>query len=108
MSIQVIDKSSGRYSVLRSFGIGRTEAELQHLEALARQYIAEKTGQSGTLFPEDGDMLTEEFVFTLSNSSLQVIGPELMFGRGVCFCPFSTCNNITSKKLTAYFIRTRM
>ncbi|MDR1594481.1 MAG: hypothetical protein LBS43_08375, partial [Prevotellaceae bacterium] len=81
VSIQVIDKSSGRYSVLKSFGIGRTEAELQHLEARSRQYIAEKTGQTETLFPEDEDLQTEEFVSTLCNSSLQVIGPELIFGR---------------------------
>jgi hypothetical protein len=73
--------SSGLYSAVRSFGIGRTEAELQRLESCARHYIAEKTGQTATLFPEDEDLLTEEFVFTLSNSSLQVIGPELIFGR---------------------------
>jgi hypothetical protein len=81
VSVQVIDKSSGRYSVVKSFGIGRTELELLRLEARARQFISEKTGLTATLFPDDDDLLAEGFVSTLSNSDLQVIGPELIFGR---------------------------
>ncbi|MDR1973333.1 MAG: hypothetical protein LBQ31_01515 [Bacteroidales bacterium] len=80
MSIQVIDKSQNRYRVMRSFGTGRTEAELSHLEAKAHQFIREKQEFIGSLFAEEDELYLEEFISGLSNSHLQVTGPELIFG----------------------------
>jgi hypothetical protein len=77
----VIDKSHGRYSVLQSFGTGRSESELLLLERRASPYIKEKEGFTQSFFEEDEDTLVHDFVSTLSNSQLQVIGPELIFVR---------------------------
>jgi transposase len=80
ISVQVIDKSHGRYRVLQSFGTGRSETELLLLERRASQYIREREGITHSLFEEDEDILVRDFVSTLSNAQLQVIGPELIFG----------------------------
>lgn len=80
ISVQVISKHGGRYKVVRSFGVGRSEQELVRLEEHARQYISEQQGFSGELFPCEEDVVLEEFLSTLHNRHLQVVGPELIFG----------------------------
>jgi len=81
VSIQVITKSRGRYEVSCSFGTGRTESELHCLEEKARQYIKEREGLINDLFADEDELKLEEFISTLSNHQLHVIGPELIFGR---------------------------
>ncbi|MDL2239881.1 IS1634 family transposase, partial [Bacteroidales bacterium OttesenSCG-928-L14] len=80
-SIHVVSKQCGKYKFIRSFGTGRTELELQFLENKARQFIQEQKGQTISLFESAEDVFLEDFISTLSNSQLQVIGPELIFGR---------------------------
>ena len=80
VSVQVIDKSDGRYRVVRSFGTGRTEIEIVRLEESARQFIKEKEGLTRGLFDDEDELKLETFVCSLSNAQLQVIGPELIFG----------------------------
>lgn len=80
VSVQVIDKSSGRYKVAKSFGTGQTEVEISHLEDLARQFIREKTGLTHGLFDDEDELKLTTFISSLSNAQLQIIGPELIFG----------------------------
>ena len=80
-SVQVISKQAGVYHVLRSFGAGRTEQELAGLEEVAKQFINEREGFVGELFPSDEDTRLDAFVSSISNAQIQVIGPELIFGR---------------------------
>lgn len=80
VSVQVIDKSDGRYRVIKSFGIGRSEIEIVRLEESARQFIKEKEGLTRGLFDDEDELKLETFVSSLSNAQLQVIGPELIFG----------------------------
>jgi transposase len=81
VSVQVISKRRGQYKVLQSFGIGRTEIEIVRLEEKARQFIREQSGLSSELFVNEEELKLENFISTLSNNQLQVIGPELIFGR---------------------------
>ena len=80
VSVQVISKLRGGYKVFRSFGVGRTEIEITRLEETARQFIREQTGLTNELFENEDEVKIENFVSTLSNHQLQVIGPELVFG----------------------------
>ncbi|WP_423129995.1 IS1634 family transposase [Gaoshiqia sp. Z1-71] len=80
VSVHVIDKSQRRYRVIKSFGTGRTEAEIVRLEEKARQYIREQTGMSLSLFEDEDEIKLEGFLSNISNSQIQVIGPELVFG----------------------------
>jgi len=80
VSVQMIHKKSGAYKVLKSFGVGRTEAELTQLERQARQFMREYQGLTGSLFADGEELFLEEFLSTMSNSHIRVIGPELIFG----------------------------
>jgi len=81
VSVQVIGKHTGRYKVMRSFGTGRTEQELALLEEQARQFIVEKQGFAGELFVDEEESRLEDFLSTIHNTQVQVVGPELIFGR---------------------------
>ena len=78
-SVQVIDKSHRSYRV-KSFDVGHTEMEICRLEEKARQYILERQGLANGLFEDEDEIKLETFLSSLSNSQLQVIGPELIFG----------------------------
>jgi transposase len=80
ISVQVIDKSRGHYQVIKSFGTGGTEAEVLRLEDTARQYIRERTGTNLLLFEYEDELKLRKFISTISNSQIQVIGPEIIFG----------------------------
>lgn len=79
-SVLVVDKPHRDYKVLRNFGHSFDEIEIGKLVSEAEQYILEKTGLTNSLFPEEEDEMILEFASTISNSHIQAIGPELIFG----------------------------
>jgi transposase len=81
VSVQVISKHTGKYQVMRSFGVGRTEQELVRLEEHAHHFIRLQSGFVGELFGDEDDARLEDFLCTINNTEIQVIGPELIFGR---------------------------
>ena len=81
VSVQVIAKKRGLNKVIQSFGVGRTEIEIVRLEEKARQFIRERQGLTNELFEKEDELKLESFISSLSNNQLQVIGPELIFGR---------------------------
>jgi len=81
VSVQVISKHTGSYQVIRSFGVGRSEQEVVRLEEHARQFICAQEGFVGRLFAEEEDVRLEDFLSTITNTQVQVIGPEVIFGR---------------------------
>jgi transposase len=80
VSVQIIDKSKGRYRVIKSFGTGNTEIEIVRLENDARQYVRELTGMNRSLFEDEDEVRLINFVSNITNSQIRVIGPELIFG----------------------------
>ena len=80
ISVHVIDKSDGTFRVVKSFGTVRSEDELPRIEEEAHRYIRELHGPELDLFPSERDATIRDFLSTLSNSQLQVIGPELIYG----------------------------
>ena len=79
-SVLVVDKSHDAYKILKNFGYSNNEIEISSMVSRAEEYILEKTGLSLSLFPDEEDILITEFASSLSNSQIQVIGPELIFG----------------------------
>jgi transposase len=79
-SIQIVSKRGGRYKVIRTLGSGRSNQEIEFLYQRARQELQKIEGTS-SLFVNRDDALIESFVSTLKNSQVQVIGPELIFGK---------------------------
>lgn len=80
ISFQIISKSRGKYSVLKTIGCGRTEQEVQKLSYLGKQEI-ERLMLQPKLFISEQDTLIDNIFSSLSNSSIRVIGPEVVFGN---------------------------
>lgn len=79
-SIQIVSKQRGTYKVLKTLGSGRSAQEIEFLYQRARQEVQMLEG-SGSLFVDEDDTKIESFITSLSNDSIQVIGPELIFGK---------------------------
>jgi len=80
-SVFIVDESRGEYRVIKKFGVGRTEEELDLLEQRAAKYLLEVKGLAQSLFEKTPDIPAGNFVSHLSNEQLRLIGPELVFGR---------------------------
>lgn len=76
--IQVVDKSSGRYKVLKSFGSFRTDAQQEMLLSKAQEWINKHTGIQELDFSN-----TDAFVEKVFDSieSMRRIGYDLLLGR---------------------------
>jgi len=80
ISVQIITKVKGRYQVVKSMGCATTQQEIEKLKAFANQEI-EKLSKQPSLFLSEKDDLVEQAFTALSNSNVQTIGPELIFGK---------------------------
>jgi len=78
VSVHVISKIRGQSKLVKSFGVGRAEKDINHLKEKARQFIRERTGLTHELFENEDEVTIENFVSTFSNHQLQVIGPEII------------------------------
>ena len=80
ISVQVIDKSSGKYCVLKTIGSSSDKTVIQNLVAKARQYIYSLTKQTSIDFLLGDD--THFFSTVYENiQSIQLLGPELVLGK---------------------------
>jgi hypothetical protein len=80
ISIQIISKARGRYKVVKSLGSAITRQEIERLTRLAQQEI-KRLSEPLTLFSSPDDVLVEKVFESLHNSSIQTVGPELVFGK---------------------------
>lgn len=80
VSIQIISKNKGRYKVVKSVGCAKTKREEELLEILARTEI-EKINGMQPLFVEHDDLVVENFVSSIANNHLQIVGSELILGK---------------------------
>ena len=76
--VQVVDKSSGRYTVLKSFGGSSDSSRLQLLFTKAQQWIDEHSGTQEFDF-SNSDSAIEVFVNSIT--SMKRIGYDLLLGR---------------------------
>ncbi|MDD3320081.1 MAG: IS1634 family transposase [Paludibacter sp.] len=80
VSVQIIQKLRGKYKVLQTIGSGRTEQELIKLNYLGKQEIDRLSNQP-ELFVWENDLQIEQIFSNLSNASIRIVGPELVFGK---------------------------
>lgn len=79
-SVQVIQKTNGKYKVLKTVGSATTQHEIKNLLNLARQEI-ERLSAQPRLFVSQSDEAIEQAFALLNNASIRTLGPELIFGR---------------------------
>lgn len=103
ISIQIIDKSSGKYTVRQTVGSSSDPTEIAFLIKKAKQQILSFTKQSA--FPFD-KMAELEFVDTFVNhlDSFSLIGPELLLGKIFDEIGF----NAIEEKLFRHLVITRL
>lgn len=80
VSVQIISKHRGRYQLKQTIGSASSTEGIEILMQQARYELSKIQGQSA-LFPSQTDADIESFLNTLSNSHIQVVGPELVFGK---------------------------
>lgn len=80
ISVQLVDKSTGKNKVIRSIGSGSSEKEIEYLLDKAQEEIIEIKKQIKFDFDYDQD---KKFLNNIENSfkSLSVAGPELILGK---------------------------
>lgn len=77
-----IDTKTRRNKVIKSFGVSKNEPELASMERKAQEYIDEQVGPTLPMdYHDPFERDLETFLGTISNAQLQVIGPELIYGR---------------------------
>ena len=80
ISVQIIDKSTGKYAVHRTVGSSKNSFEIEALVEQGKREIVSISQQSSLPFNQK---LENEFVETFMNSidSFFLVGPELLLGR---------------------------
>lgn len=80
VSVQIVRKDGGRSRVLKTIGSARTDAEVERLCKQAEFELRSMEG-CAPMFVEEQDQHVAAFLSTLSNQQVQVVGPELVFGK---------------------------
>lgn len=80
VSIQILSKVGRRNKLIKSVGCAKTNREEELLLLLANTEIQKLQGTQ-VLFEEHDDLVVENFVNSISNDHLKIIGPELILGK---------------------------
>lgn len=80
LSIQIISKTRGKYKVIKTIGCAKTKREEELMVLLANTELEKLTGNQ-PLFVEHDDLVVENFVNSIANDHLQIVGTELILGK---------------------------
>lgn len=80
VSIQIISKIGRSNKVIKTVGCARTHREEELFYLLAKSEIQRIQGMQ-SLFVEHEDAIVENFVATIGNDNLQIVGTELILGH---------------------------
>lgn len=80
VSVQVIDKSSGSYKVVKTIGSSSDKDEVKGLKVAAREYIMNFEGQQSLSFDVPTDSAFFDSVYR-SILDVQMLGPEIVLGK---------------------------
>ena len=77
ISVQVVVKQGRQNRIIKSFGSSSDTKEVDRLYGLAKSFIADQKRQL-VLFEEYEDTIVREFVETIGNDHLRIVGPQLI------------------------------
>lgn len=78
VSIQVIDKTSGRYRVVKTIGSSKDTKELERLEQEAKQFVQEYTGIQVLDFTDHKKIFSEVLSSIISH---KLVGIQYVLGK---------------------------
>jgi len=79
-SIQLVSNERGKYKLIKTIGCGHSDQEIELLYQQAKYELLKRQKQT-SLFISAEDAQLESYIGTLKNGQIQVIGPELIFGK---------------------------
>lgn len=80
ISIQIVYKENRKNRVIKTVGIAKTKREEELLILLAKTEI-ERLQNMDDLFVEHDDLVVDNFVDSIANNDLQIVGSELILGK---------------------------
>jgi len=80
ISIQIIYKENRKNKVIKTVGVAKTKREEELLILLANTEI-ERLQRMQSLFVEYDDLVVDNFVNSIANDDLQIVGSELILGK---------------------------
>jgi transposase len=80
ISVQIVQKNRHKNKVIKSVGVAHTHREEELLTMLAKTELERIQGYQG-LFVEHDDLVVDNFVESISNDHLQIVGSELILGE---------------------------
>ena len=80
ISIQIMQKHNRSNKIIKTVGIATTKREEELLLLLAKTELERLSGLQ-SLFVEHDDLVVENFVNSIANEHLQIIGTELILGK---------------------------
>jgi transposase len=80
VSVQIILKSRGKYRVIKTIGCAKTVQEEELMIQLANTELERLSGTQ-SLFIEHEDLVVDNFVNSIANNHLQIVGSELILGK---------------------------
>jgi transposase len=99
ISVQVIDKSSGSYKLLKTIGSSANPGEVERLFQQAREWIRTKTGSLELDFQNEFQVFNH---FVDNIQSIQIAGAELLLGRLFDEIGFSKISDIIFRQLVIF------
>ena len=79
-SVQIIQKTNGRYKVHKTIGSATSQQEIEKLVNQAKQEIEQLSAQP-KLFVSKNDAAIEQAFSILNNANIRTLGPEIIFGK---------------------------
>jgi len=80
ISVQIISKAGGSYKVIKTVGCSDNLEEVKKLSLQAYYLIPEITSQTTLALGTKLDKQIDNFIDTLANAHVRIIGPELILG----------------------------
>jgi len=101
VSVQIIDKTKG-YKVVRTIGTSANINEIERFYLQGQQIIHSTPKGQQLLFRDRSkeDLVVENFVENLKNSSIHTVGPELIFGTLFDRIGFNAINDEIFRHIT--------
>lgn len=81
ISIQIIDKSAGRYRVVKTIGSTKNPSRVEYLLRQAYSQLPQMIGQLSFDILTENDKKITQYMHNTDSLRVRVIGPEMVFGK---------------------------
>jgi hypothetical protein len=80
VSVQIVQKTGRKNKVIKTVGLANSQREEELLTLLAKTELEQLQGNQ-SLFIEHDDLVVDNFVESISNDHLQIVGSEVILGK---------------------------